>query len=192
VLGEERTTEKSAGHPIFSDKSPAPANPVRLDPSLKGSASGVSPRVSSMIKAKLPAHTPATHPDDVATPTDVIKLPPLLVNAPKLRVPDEVQSLSRDEFAARLRKLYPGASVPGQDPYHVEAGMPNYARFQYENDRHNEEVAAVESLGDLLEHEGDHAGSQRLKKEIQNATVGGTYKDPLLDAMDKSANGGRR
>jgi hypothetical protein len=193
AFGEEREAEKSSGHPIFSDQSPVSANSVTADRPLKRSSSaGVSSRVTSMIMARLPAYTPAAHTDDGATPADVIKLPPLLVSAPKLRVPDEVQSLSRDEFAARLRKLYPGASVPGQDPYHVEHGMPNYARFQYENDRRNEQVAAVDSLADLLEHTGDRAGSRRLKKEIQKATIGGTYKDPLLDAMDKSANGGRR
>jgi hypothetical protein len=180
---EDAPSAKPATHPLFSDHtppSPAPANPQR---------SQVSPLISEAIKARLPAYTPTAKVDDV--PTDAIKLPPVLVNAPKLRMPTNEQALSSEEFAARLRKLYPGASVNGQDPYHIAHGMPNYARLQYENDRRHEAIASAENVADLAERSGDRELARKLKQAIQG-TFGSTYKDPLIEAMDKSVNGGRR
>jgi hypothetical protein len=182
---EETPSTKPAAHPIFSDHAlPAPAPPTSRP-------SRVSPLMSDAIKAKLPAYTPTASEKVDETPTDAIKLPPILVNAPKLRVPINDQVLSPAEFATQLRKLYPGASMPGQDPYHIANGMPNYARLRYENDRRNEEVASVENIADLADRAGDRGLAQKLKKQIQG-TFGSTYKDSLIEAMDKSANGGRR
>lgn len=123
--------------------------------------------------------------------TDAVKLPPVLVTAPKLRLPAAAEALSRAEFAARLRRQYPGASIPGQDPFRIEHGAPNYARLQYENDRRAEQVNAVRDIADLTAQAGDRAQAQRLRKALQQ-TPASTYKDPLLEAMDKSVNGGRR
>lgn len=143
-----------------------------------------------MIQQSLPPFQPANH-DDTEVPSDAIRLPPMLVGARKLEVPPEMQALSKAEFAARLRKQYPGASVPGQDPFRIEHGAPNYARLQYENDRRKEKMSALGSFADVLESTGDRAAAERLRKHLQN-TAGSTYKDPVIEAMEKSANGGRR
>jgi len=143
-----------------------------------------------MIQRSLPPFKPATH-DDADEATDAIRLPPVLVAAPTIKVPPEMQALSKAEFAARRRKQYPGASVPGQDPFRIEDGAPNYARLQYEEDRRNEKVNALGSFADVLEATGDRAAAELLRRHLQN-TSGSTYKDPLIEAMDKSANGGRR
>jgi hypothetical protein len=178
-------------HPIFAD--PSPQTNVTPPPARPAGSSMVSPRISDMIKAKLPAYRPngaAVSDDD--PPTDAIKLPAVLVNAPKLKVPDDVHSLSRKGFAELLRKRYPGASLPGQDPYRIENGAPNYARMQFEEDRRKEQKASIESFATLIERTGDAAMAQKLRKELQRSMPGSTYKDPLLEAMDKSVNGGRR
>jgi hypothetical protein len=193
IVGEEHAAAKPRGHPIFSETGPAPAVTATVDrpPGAGSPAAGFAPLKSSLPNVKLPASLPRVHIDDADTPTDATKLPPVLVMAPKLKLLEGVKIMSRDEFAAQLRKLYPGASIRGQDPYSIANGLPNYARLQYEDDRRVAQKASLEDLANLLEHTGDHTGGQRLKKEIQDA-LGGTYKDPLIDAMDKSANGGRR
>lgn len=159
----------------------------------------VSPRVAELLAAATPKFniSPAPPPTlplpsaDTLTPGDVIKLAPVLVESSKLRLPDEMESLSRDAFAAELQKRYPGASTAGQDPYQIAHGRPNYARLMYEGDRNLKEKTSLENLADLMDRTGDRAGSARLKREIQGA-FGGGYKDPLVEAMEKSVNGGRR
>lgn len=166
VAGEERAPESFGRPPIFSDRDPAS---------------------SAIARATSKPQNPA----DAVTSTDAIKLPSVLVTATKLRLPDQEQVMSRDEFAALLRKRYPGSSIRGQDPYHIANGMPNYARLQFESDRRITQKASFKDFADLLERTGDHFGSERVKKEIQGA-LGGANTDPLIDAMDKSANGWRR
>lgn len=185
---EETPPAKPAAHPIFSDTTrPTTAPPpMRSSPSTK-----VSPLLSNAIKEKLPPYTPPANVKADETPTDAIKLPPVLVNAPKLRLPDEAETLSPADFAARLRKMYPGASAPGQDPYHIANGMPNYGRLAYEQDRRNEQVTSLKDLADLTERSGDRELAKKIKKQVQG-TFGSTYKDPLIEAMDKAVNGGRR
>jgi hypothetical protein len=159
----------------------------------------VSPRVAELLAAATPKFQPQPAPPpgrtlppaSSLTPGEIIQLAPVLVESSRLRLPDEVQSLSADGLAAELRKSYPGASTKGQDPYQIGHGRPNYARLMYEGDRNVREKASLENLADLMERSGDRTGSARLKREIQGA-FGGGYKDPLAEAMEKSANGGRR
>lgn len=190
---EENAAKRSGAPPIFSETGPGvdgalapqlPAAPAVLP-------GGTSTRVRSQIEAKLPRYTPPAVTDSAERESDAVKLPPIFVTAPKLKVPDETQVLSPDAFAALLRKLYPGASVPGQDPYRVEHGLPNYGRLEFEYERRNAQKASLNDFADLVDRAGDHAQARRLKKEIQRLS-GSTYKDPLLDAMDRSVNGGRR
>jgi hypothetical protein len=193
VLGEEHAAAKTSQHPIFFETSPAAAGTTLVAPhaGADSPAAEFTPLTSRQGQPILPASVPKLHLDEANPPTDATRLPPVLVMAPKLKLLEGVKIMSRDEFAAQLRKLYPGASIRGQDPYSIANGLPNYARLQYEDDRRVAQKASLEDLANLLEHTGDHAGGQRLKKEIQDA-FGGTYKDASIDAMDKSANGGRR
>jgi len=175
-------------------------NPILIDDSNRQPSNVHSPapassmassRVRDALTAKRPAYTPVPHTDHDDPSSDATKLPPVLVRAPSLKLPQDVQILTSKEFARQLRKAYPGASVPGQDPLRVEHGPPNYARLQYENDRRIQRESEISDVAVLAGRTGDRDVAERLKKELQR-TRGSTYKDPLLDAMDKSANGGRR
>lgn len=156
----------------------------------------MSPHVHDLLLATRPVYAPVTPVMQPAKATndsasDAVKMTPFLVLSSKLKPPEGDQILSRQAFAAALRKRYPGASVPGQDPYQIGDGLPNYARLRYENEQRNAQKASWNEFADLLEHTGSHANAVRIKKEIRTIDSG-TYKDPLIDAMDRSANGGRR
>jgi hypothetical protein len=193
ALGAERAPERSEHLPVFSFPGPVSSSndSAVSQPKTTSSALVFSQAMRSVPEPNLPTTLLNVHPAGEVTFTDAITLSPVIVSASKLNLPDEEQIMSRDEFAALLRKRYPGASVPGQDPYQIANGMPNYARLQFESDRRIAQKASFEDFADLLERTGDHVGSEQLKKDI-HGTFDRSNDDPLIDAMDKSANRGRR
>ena len=137
------------------------------------------------------------HMDSETTSLDTLKetspavvLSTVVVQAPKLLVlrPEEV--LSRTELSTLIRKKYPGASLKGQDPLHYEGGLPNYGALLYSDDKRMLLLRDLSDFSRALHDSGDAVGSVKLRKLIQEASV--RRPDALREAMDKSANNGRR
>jgi len=152
----------------------------------------VSSPISAAISAGLPKYKPSeAHDKSPANPDDAVSLPKFFVYAEKVPAFSERDLYSKEGFAALLRKKYPGASVRGQDPDRIEAnGVPNYAALMYAEDKRLNQMKHFKDFADTLLRVGDAAGSKELNAEIRKTFM--RHPDTLIDAMDKSANNGRR
>lgn len=154
-------------------------------------ANGLSGRIAAAVREGLPEFAPVKErpPEPaVAGDEDVVLMPKMIVRERKVPrlVPREL--LTKDGLAAELRKRYPGASLPGQDP--LDSTIPNYAALQL---REDERRAALSEWNDIAARVGRAAGREaggRLRSEIEGAFR--RRPDALTEAMDKSANNGRR
>jgi hypothetical protein len=126
----------------------------------------------------------------MADTTPAVLLPKVIVQATKPLVLPTEELLSRAELSALVRKKYPGASLKGQDPLHYEGGIPNYGALLYSEDKRVVLLKNLTDLSDALLKAGDVDSSKELRKVVQEAAV--RRPDALREAMDKSANNGRR
>jgi len=117
-------------------------------------------------------------------------MPKFFVYAEKVPAFSERDLYSKAGFAVLLRKKYPGASVRGQDPDRIENNVPNYAALMYAEDKRLNQMKHFKDFADTLLRVGDAAGSKELNAEIRRTFF--RHPDTLIDAMDKSANNGRR
>jgi len=164
-----------------------PANPQR--PSVERP---VSSRLSAAISAGLPKYKHSEANDkSPANPDDGLQMPKFFVYAEKVSAFSERDLYSKEGFAALLRKKYPGASVRGQDPDRIEGSVePNYAALMYMEDKRLSQMKHFKDFADTLLRVGDAAGNKELNAEIRRTFM--RHPDTLIDAMDKSANNGRR
>ena len=167
----------------------APANPTSAGPS------SVEHPISSPISAAISAGLPKYKKSEAdskppASSGDAVSLPKFFVYAEKVPAFSERDLYSKESFAALLRKKYPGASVRGQDPDRIEDNVPNYAALMYAEDKRLSQMQHFKDFADTLLRVGDTAGNKELNAEIRKTFM--RHPDTLIDAMDKSANNGRR
>jgi hypothetical protein len=167
----------------------APATPASAD------RSSVKPPVSSPISAAIIAGLPKYKKSEAdskppASSDDGLQMPKFFVYAEKVPAFSERDLYSKAGFAVLLRKKYPGASVRGQDPDRIENNVPNYAALMYAEDKRLNQMKHFKDFADTLLRVGDAAGSKELNAEIRRTFF--RHPDTLIDAMDKSANNGRR
>jgi len=167
----------------------APATPASAGRS--SNALPVSSPISAAITAGLPQYQPSTV-DEKPTlgPDGVIQLPKFFVYTDKVPAFSERDLYSKAGFAELLREKYPGASVRGQDPDRIDGNVPNYGALMYAEDKRLSQLKHFKNFADTLLRVGDVAGSKELNAEIR--TTFARHPDTLIDAMDKSANNGRR
>lgn len=101
---------------------------------------------------------------------------------------DPAELYTKSGLSELLSKRYPGASLPGQDPFH--SATPNYAAMTFRDENRLRQMKHFGDLADALEAIGDRAGAKALRNEIDDTFI--RNSDPLEDAMDRSVNGGRR
>jgi hypothetical protein len=176
-------------HATAADQS-APPTPANADRS--SVKHPVSSPISTAISSGLPKYKQSEANDkSPASPDDAVSLPKFFVYAEKVPAFSERDFYSKEGFAALLRKKYPGASVRGQDPDRIEdSAGPNYAALMYLEDKRLSEMKHFKDFADTLLRVGDAAGSKELNAEIRKTFM--RHPDTLIDAMDKSANNGRR
>jgi hypothetical protein len=168
---------------------------VPATPPTAGRSSAEHP-VSSPISAAISAGLPKYKKSEAdskppASSDDGLQMPKFFVYAEKVPAFSERVLYSKEGFAALLRKKYPGASVRGQDPDRIEDnGVPNYAALMYAEDKRLSELKHFKDFADTLLRVGDVAGNKELNAEIRKTFM--RHPDTLIDAMDKSANNGRR
>ena len=164
-----------------------PANPQR--PSVERP---VSSPISAAISAGLPKYKQSEATEKLPVRSDdVLQMPKFSVYADKVPAFSERDLYSKEGFAALLRNKYPGASVRGQDPDRIEDnGVPNYAALMYAEDKRLNQMKHFKDFADTLLRVGDVAGNKELNAEIRRTFM--RHPDTLIDAMDKSANNGRR
>jgi hypothetical protein len=165
----------------------APANTGQTS-----AAPSVSSPISAAISAGLPKYKPGPVDEKpTVSPEGVVQMPKFFVYTEKVPVFSERDLYSKDGFAALLRKKYPGASVRGQDPDRIEGSVgPNYAALMYMEDKRLSQMKHFKDFADTLLRVGDVAGSKELNAEIRRTFS--RRPDWLIDAMDRSANNGRR
>jgi hypothetical protein len=180
---------------LFPLRAPAGDQAAPVAPKGADRSSAEHP-VSSPISAAISAGLPKYHPSPVdekptASPDGVVQMPKFFVYAEKVPAFSERDLYSKEGFAALLRKKYPGASVRGQDPDRIEDnGVPNYAALMYAEDKRLGEMKHFKDFADTLRRVGDAAGSKELNAEIRRTFL--RQHDWLIEAMDISANNGRR
>ena len=166
----------------------APANPAGAERSANAPASSST---SAAITAGLPKYNPCVVSEKPSVSSDgVVQLPKFFVYTDKVPTFSERDLFSKAGFAELLRKKYPGASVRGQDPDRIEGNVPNYAALMYAEDKRLSQLKHVQDFADTLRRVGDVSGSKELDAEIRRTFA--RHPDTLIDAMDKSANNGRR
>jgi hypothetical protein len=164
----------------------APANAGQTS-----AAHSVSSPTSAAISAGLPKYKPGPVDEKPAvSPDGVVQMSQFFVYTEKVPVFSERDLYSKEEFAALLRKKYPGASVRGQDPDRIEGNVPNYGALMYSEDKRLSQMKHFRDFADTLLRVGDVAGSKELNAEIRKTFL--RHPDLLIDAMDRSANNGRR
>ncbi len=164
-----------------------PANPGRCSVEHP-----ISAPISAAITAGLPKYKPGTVDDKpTVSPEGVVQMPKFFVYTDKVPAFPERDLYSKAGFAALLRKKYPGASVRGQDPDRIEGNVaPNYAALMYMEDKRLSQMKYFKDFASALRRVGDVSGSKELNAEIRRTFS--RHPDTLIDAMDKSANNGRR
>lgn len=155
-----------------------------------GATARASPRLSAAISAGLPRFkqlpVEIPHRDE---PPDLIALPPFIVSGSRIPNLPEPDLLTKAGIEALLRKHYPGASLPGQNPT-MNGSVANYAALMYRDDLRLQQMA---EFGRALESAvigGDLAGAKELKAELQDIFM--RREDWRTEGMDKSVNHWRR
>ena len=167
----------------------APATPANAGQA--SAAHAISSPISAAITAGLPKYKPSMVDEKpTVRPDGVVQMPKFFVFTDKAQTFSERDRYSKEEFAAVLRKRYPGASVRGQDPDRIEGTVPNYGALRYAEDQRSSQMKYFKDFADTLRRMGDVSGSKELNAEIRRTFF--RHPDTLIDAMDKSANNGRR
>jgi hypothetical protein len=168
----------------------APGTPA--SPERSSSEHPTSSPISAAITAGLPKYNPGVVNEKPSVSSDgVVQLPKFFVYTGKVPAFSERALYSKAGFAELLRKKYPGASVRGQDPDKIEGSAgPNYAALMYMEDKRLSQMKHFKDFADTLLRVGDVSGSKELNAEIRRTFA--RHPDTLIDAMDKSANNGRR
>jgi len=167
----------------------APMAPASVEPT--SAAHPVSPPLSAAIIAGLPKYKTNPVDEKASVSSDgMVQLPKFFVYTDRVPAFSERDLYSRAGFAELLRRKYPGASVRGQDPDRIDGNVPNYAALMYAEDKRLSQLKHFKDFADTLLRVGDVAGSKELNVEIRRTFS--RHPDTLIDAMDKSANNGRR
>jgi hypothetical protein len=172
---------------------PTPGIPAAAPPppAARAGRPAVSREIASAITAGLPGYVhpkPSLRPAAIADESEVVRLPRMVVFAPRVPVIDERDLWSKSGFSALLRARYPGASFRGQDPDH--SPLPNYAALMYAEDRRQRRMNALSELARALRRTGDAAGSRELKRLIEDTFL--RQEDWKTEGMDKTLNPWRR
>jgi hypothetical protein len=155
-----------------------------------GATVRASAQLSNAIAAGLPRFNPL--PVDsprIEEPPDLISLPPFVVEASRIPNLPEPDLLTKAGMEALLRKRYPGASLPGQNPT-MSGSAPNYAALMYRDDLRLKHMADFGRALDSAVIAGDLAGAKELKAELQDIFM--RSEDWRTEGMDKSVNHWRR
>jgi hypothetical protein len=179
---------------IFPLRTPAgdqPATPISAGAERPSGEHPVSSSISAAITAGLPKYNPRAVDEKPSVSSDgVVQLPKFFVYTDKVPAFSERALYSKAGFAELLRKKYPGASVRGQDPDRIDGNVPNYAALMYAEDKRLSQLKHFKDFAETLLRVGDVAGSKELNAEIRRTFS--RHPDTLIDAMDISANNGRR
>jgi len=179
---------------LFPLRAPAGDQTAPVAPASAGQTSAthsVSSPISAAIIAGLPKYKPGPVDEKpTVSPDGVVQMPKFFVYTEKVPAFSERDLYSKDGFAALLRKKYPGASVRGQDPDRIEGYVPNYGALMYSEDKRLSQMTHFKNFADILLRVGDVAGSKELNAEIRRTFS--RHPDMFIDAMDRSANNGRR
>lgn len=100
----------------------------------------------------------------------------------------EFQMLTGAGQAAYLKKLFPGAVVPGGDP--LTETRPNYASLMLREKGRQQNLHALGEAVETFRATGDQVGSERLHDEMQR-TLSRQY-DWRDERLDRSYNNDRR
>ena len=167
----------------------APATPA--SPERSSVEHPISSSISAAITAELPKYNPSVVSEKPSVSSDgVVQMPKFFVYTDKVPAFPERDLYSKAGFAELLRKKYPGASVRGQDPDRIEGNVPNYGALLYAEDKRLSQLKHFRDIAETLLRVGDVSGSKELNAEIRRTFA--RQPDTLIDAMDKSANNGRR
>lgn len=140
--------------------------------------------IKAAIRAGLPKYQPATKRSLAAAPPadGVVRLPEMIVRERKPIDLTERTLLTPAARSALLRRRFPGASLPGQDPDH--SVLPNYAALMDHEERRLHARRDFSEMSDLIQATGDVEKSQALRRAIRDAFQRG--RDPLTEAMERS------
>ncbi|PTY06407.1 hypothetical protein DB347_13355 [Opitutaceae bacterium EW11] len=152
-----------------------------------------SPHISAAIRAGLPSFDslPAEDTKPVETPSPDVA--PEIVAMPKYIVRDRLgvdgsQMMTNEQLKTLFKRLYPGATLPGNDPR--TQIVPNYAELMYRDDQRLRAMSELEAVSAAVRASGDEKQAKELNKEIERAFLRGhNWRD---EGLDKSVNGYRR
>jgi hypothetical protein len=149
-----------------------------------------SAKLSAAISVGLPrfAQTPTDVPHHEES-SDRIALPPFVVEGSRVPKIPERDLLTKAGMQSLLRKSYPGASVPGQDPT-MNGHVANYAALMYRDDLRLKQMADFNRMLDMIAIGGDLQGEKEMKAEMQKIFL--RRPDWRTEGMDKSVNSWRR
>jgi hypothetical protein len=162
-------------------------------------AAHTSPQMSAAITSGLPKYDPvaAAAPKPVrplepgATAVgETVRLPTFVISSGHTPIFSRRTLAAPAELSTWLSKQYPGSSRRSQDPTRIDGLTPNYAVLQSIEDRNRAQAEDFNKVADTLLKVGDKLEGDDLKDEIQRAFM--RREDDLIEAMDTSANGGRR
>lgn len=166
---------------------------LAADGSAIGTPDRASPHISAAIRAGLPSFDslPAEDTKPVETPSPDVA--PEIVAMPKYIVRDRSgvdssEMMTNEQLKMLFKKLYPGATLPGNDPR--TQLVPNYAELMYRDDLRLKAKSELETISAAVRASGDDKQAKELNKEIERAFLRGhNWRD---EGLDKSVNGYRR
>ena len=152
----------------------------------------ISSQLFAEIRLSLPTYTvPEPKKPEPAAPEtgDAVVLQKMVIFGSRPAKLSERDFATKSGLSDLLFKRYPGASIRGQDPCFM-GKAPNYAALMFADDERLEHIATLERTADDLQVTGALKSSKALKKEISRTLM--RRIDWRTEAMDRSANGGRR
>lgn len=182
--------------PLVSAQSPAEPDTAQASEEATNGKQ-ISSHIAAAVRATMPAYVaPATKAPEPASPepvvpetNDPVVLEKLTIFGTKAHDFSERELATKSGLSDLLFKLYPGASLRGQDPGFM-GKTHNYAALMFADDVRLENIANLTRTADDLKATGNLKLSKELRKEISRTFLRRT--DWRTESMDRSANGNRR